>query len=229
MEKRIIAKWLNSEKESFVHLETIKKCPMCHTAHSGSHLNAYIIPKTFDGYYGREPGSVVYVASLCEACEQVFLSAYAKKDSDLHYTFIESIPELVETKEFDSRISAVFPRFVTIYQQAQKAEENHLDEICGMGYRKALECLIKDYLISFVGESRETIEKMELGNCIHNKIENPQIKKLAEKCAWLGNDFSHYVAKHTEGLEALKELVEATVYYIGMECVSRESDAIERK
>ena len=98
-----------------------------------------------------------------------------------------------------------------------------------MGYRKALECLIKDYLISFVGESRETIEKMELGNCIHNKIENPQIKKLAEKCAWLGNDFSHYVAKHAEGLEALKELVEATVYYIGMECVSRESDAIERK
>ena len=36
--------------------------------------------------------------------------------------------------------------FLTIYNQSLSAEDNNLDQIAGIGYRKALEFLIKDYL-----------------------------------------------------------------------------------
>lgn len=69
-----------------------------------------------------------------------------------------------------------------------------MSQICGVGYRKALEFLIKDYLIS--GESgeerKEAIKNKFLGNCIQYDVVNEQIKIVAQRAVWLGNDETHY-------------------------------------
>ena len=57
-----------------------------------------------------------------------------------------SIGALLE-KEFSEIIKTISPQFSIIYNQAYFAEQNNLNQITGVGYRKALEFLIKDYAI----------------------------------------------------------------------------------
>lgn len=71
-----------------------------------------------------------------------------------------SSPVNFKEREFDAKLKKVSPQFVKVYNQALKAEEFSLDEIAGLGYRKALEFLIKDFAI----------------------YNNP------EKAEWIGND-----------------------------------------
>ena len=91
-------------------------------------------------------------------------------------------------------------------------------QICGVGYRKALEFLIKDYLIKKIPRDEEIIKKKLLKDCIKDHIDSTKIKTIAEKAAWLGNDETHYVRKwEDKDLTDLKNLINITVHYILME------------
>ena len=100
----------------------------------------------------------------------------------------------------------------------ESAENMGLSEICGLGYRKALEFLIKDYGILFHPDDEEKIKNMALSPCINTYIDNPRIKTLATASAWIGNDETHYVRKHEDyNLEHLKIFISATVSFINSE------------
>ena len=75
------------------------------------------------------------------------------------------------------------------------AEQLKLDQICGIGYRKALEFLLKDFLIKEHPDKKEEIQKKLLGRCIKEYIENPNLMDVAKRAAWLGNDQAHYFKK----------------------------------
>ncbi|MEK0405122.1 hypothetical protein WNX62_16005, partial [Lactiplantibacillus plantarum] len=53
----------------------------------------------------------------------------------------------IKEADFPQQISDISPRFVSVYTQSFKAERIGLAELAGMGYRKALEMLVKDYAI----------------------------------------------------------------------------------
>lgn len=61
-------------------------------------------------------------------------------------------------EEFPNEITDLSPEFVKIYNQAHHAEQEKLDMICGVGYRKALEHLVKDYIISEHPTKEETVK-----------------------------------------------------------------------
>ncbi len=52
-------------------------------------------------------------------------------------------PRTVKPEEFSDNILGLSLAFVETYMQAQRAEASELDQICGIGYRKALEFLVK--------------------------------------------------------------------------------------
>jgi len=107
------------------------------------------------------------------------------------------------------------PAFVQIFGEAEFAEQEELMQICGVGYRKALEFLIKDYLIKKKPDKEEFIKKKFLGNCIKEDIDNLKIKQIAEKATWLGNDETHYIRRwEDKDLKDLKILINITVHYI---------------
>src|SRR5947209_9012383 len=125
------------------------QCPICNTKvrpdplyieHGGRVYNATI--------------SVVYHCPNFD-CNEVFIAYFVREGNPNNphpgahiCTFkgarpIEPIPaDVAET------ISNISPNFHKIYNEAYKAEQFGLMEICGVGYRKALEFLIKDYLIT---------------------------------------------------------------------------------
>lgn len=58
--------------------------------------------------------------------------------------FIKILPTALPLKRtFSNIISELSPNFCEIYNQAYIAEQTNLMQICGTGYRKSLEFLIK--------------------------------------------------------------------------------------
>jgi hypothetical protein len=103
--------------------------------------------------------------------------------------------------------------------------------VAGPGYRKALEFLIKDYIISqFADEDAEkraahksAVEKQQLGPCIQEYIKNDRIKEISKRAAWLGNDETHYVRKwEDKDMEDLKRLISLTRHWIEEEKLTAE-------
>lgn len=127
-------------------------------------------------------------------------------------------PKQPNQRDFDDIIQEISPKFVEIYNQALASETYGLAELSGIGYRRAFEFLIKDYLIYLDPDNKDKIKSSSLQNCIHNRPEiDPMVQKIAEPTVWLGNDFAHYTKKYTDSdLSDLKRCIDAAVYMICM-------------
>jgi hypothetical protein len=109
---------------------------------------------------------------------------------------IEHSPIDIQTHEedFPSLIKRHCKKFIVIYNQALTAEKNGLTEICGLGYRKAFEFLIKDYLLKkYPKTDHEKIKNLPITQCIATYVTSDEIKLLSYRVLWLGNDQAHYV------------------------------------
>ena len=137
-----------------------------------------------------------------------------------HSTWQDLLPNHSLMKEtFSPIITELSSAFVKIYNEAYAAEQMSLMEICGVGYRKALEFLVKDYAI--VGKDEETVEKIKksfLGPCIESYVTDARIKEVAKRAVWLGNDETHYVRKwENKDVQDLKGLIRLTIRWVEQE------------
>jgi Domain of unknown function (DUF4145) len=104
---------------------------------------------------------------------------------------------------------------VEIRNQVAVAESGNLDQLVGIGLRKALEFLVKDFAISQHKAEEENIKKMMLGPCINQYLPDGKIKQCAERAAWLGNDETHYVRRWEEkDVNDLRNLIRLTENWI---------------
>ncbi|ALM50834.1 hypothetical protein AMR72_16465 [Flavobacterium psychrophilum] len=99
-------------------------------------------------------------------------------------------------------------KFEKTYLQSLKAEEEGLDEIAGMGYRKAIEYLVKDLAVSKNPTDVEQIKGKTLTAIVKDYFEG-DIKKILERAVWLGNDQTHYFKIFEQfDLQMLKNLID---------------------
>lgn len=191
------------------NMEIPEICPHCGKSLFPNHLTSLEV--------GIEDNPYIASIYLCGSCCNYFFTisqGIGFKANHIIYTY----PVLKESVKISSSVEAISPNFVKIYNQAINAENNELDEICGMGYRKALEFLIKDFAIYKYPENTEDIIKCTLSNCIKKYCTNDRIKTLATACAWIGNDECHYIRKHEDySVESLKAFINATVTFIESE------------
>ena len=185
------------------------ECPFCHAL-----VNPRYIYLHYQSLFAVCPNS---------DCNQHFILT-----SDYTGTRFEKVePNSTPGKrEFSNTIRSVSPDFEKIYNQAYHAEQIHLDQICGVGYRKALEFLIKDYLISHVVETdadKVVIKKTFLDKCIQDYVSNEQVKIVARRAVWLGNDETHYTRKwENKDVSHLKRLIDLTVRWIESDIETKE-------
>lgn len=198
-------------------------CPMCKHAIKPQEL--YL--STFEDEDDNHFLSVFY---LCKHCYQTFIVLHKcnTRDHGGSYTysseFLYSAPNRFAAKEFDDSINKLSPQFVKIYNQSLAAETMDLDEIAGLGYRKALEFLIKDFCIHLRSDEEEKIKKLPLAQCINTYISSPEIKTLASRAAWIGNDEAHYVRKQEDrDVSDMKKFITAAVYFIGMVLITEDA------
>ncbi len=196
------------------------ECPICKRAISIHCLHAVLYEKEYNNF----------CAALCRCpgCKEIYLNKYLYDERfNSANALISSEPNRFVEKFFDEKINDISPSFVKIYNQALNAEAIGLDQIAGIGYRKALEFLIKDFIISENSDNAEAIKKMPLSKCINEYIDDPRIRKTAIKSAWLGNDEAHYFKVYIDkDVQDLKKLIEATIAFIVIYIIEKESDEI---
>lgn len=197
--------------------QTPDHCPFCHkgilaTIHNSQHCFL-------------SPGGSLYVASVftCprSSCQQPFFGYYFVSHADDRDAFgklSRTAPVRHQATIFPPGIQQVSPRFVEIYNQADQALALALDEIAGPGFRKALECLIKDFLIygATTQEEKDKIRnEMMLGQCIKQFPEHSDLREVAEGATWIGNDETHYQRHwHAKDISDLIKYTQATATYI---------------
>jgi len=98
-------------------------------------------------------------------------------------------------------------RFIKTYLQSLVAESSGLDELAGMGYRKSIEYLVKDWAIQGKPDDKERIEKLWLDVVIKDYYSG-DLKDILQRATWLGNDQSHYNRIFEDfDIDDLKELI----------------------
>lgn len=126
-------------------------------------------------------------------------------------------------------LSDVSPAFARIIAQVEKADALGLADLIGLGYRKALEHLVKDYLLFSKKATAEQIGTMHLDNCIKEYVDDPNVRLYAEQAAWLSSAQTHYTREwRTNDIGDLKVLIRLARYWIaGTMLMAQHSSDIE--
>lgn len=207
------------------NVELANTCPVCGVALSPDIISGVLIDCEY------EEDNKVFLLNYCPKCQECFISKHSF-DAEFGdgYFFFSSSPQTPYGNDWGEIISNISPNFVKIYNQSVFAEASHLDQIAGVVYRKSLEFLIKDYLISKTTDHSQiaNIKNKFLGKCINEDIDNPQLKIVASRAAWLGNDQTHYEQLFDDkDISDLKRLIRLTVHWISLIKETEEAEAIQ--
>lgn len=194
------------DHEYEVDIEFPTECPHC----GKPILPCELISLEVDAYTISDLASIFY----CNSCNE-FIFTLSSNDISRINKIHTIYPYPNTARNFSESIEAISPSFTKIYKQAAQAESYGFDEICGMGYRKALEFLMRDYAIKNYPGKTEEISKCTLSQCINTYCDNDPIKGLAMASAWLGNDETHYVRKYENySIVDLKAFIDVIISYI---------------
>jgi hypothetical protein len=196
-------------------------CPICHTK---------VIPRPVASTQRTQVfNASLEIAYICpnSKCQEMFIAYFQdpiREYDKKAYRFeiarpIRPVPEL-----FSKFIQGTSQAFCSIYNEAHHAEQLGLTEVCGVGYRKALEFLVKDYLIKNPQNDAETIKSALLGACIQKYITDDRVKQVAKRAAWLGNDETHYTRRwKNKDLSDLKTMINLVLHWMEAEHLTQEA------
>lgn len=181
-----------------------------------SRLKKIYVSDSEDSYSSEDARFVVTFRCSRSACKKYFAVEYiftspSKLCSIAKYSYRPPIKV-----KLPENIEKVSPVFVEIYSQATVAESEALNQIAGVGYRKAAEFLIKDYTISKNKDDEEKIKAIMLGQVIAEYLNDfPKIQALAKSVAWIGNDETHYIRRHDDkDIQDLKKFILSAAQFI---------------
>ncbi|MDS6330274.1 hypothetical protein REJ83_018385 [Clostridioides difficile] len=166
------------------NLEKLRRCPRC-----GDGIDPIYrinVENDFD----------LVVVYICPLCKEMIVVKYIRKlamnrDSD-EWQIAEIYPKSNIVRKFPDSIKEISSRFCSVYKQAESALNNDLNEICGMGFRKALEVLIKDYLTN--DNCKKAIEALEK---LKQEIDKLDETEKESKIKEIGKN--SYIVKYIKG------------------------------
>lgn len=199
----------NGSEENRKIQKVAVKCPFC---------RIQMIPNYLYSCGNKESGVGVFCRCTNPDCEKPFISEYVLNSN--MYTYSRILPNFdVDKKDFGHIIYEISPTFCNIYNQAYAAQQMNLSQICGVGYRKALEFLIKDYIMSGIeDDKKDGIKQKNLAKCIKEDISSSNVKAVAARATWIGNDETHYVRKwEDKDIKDLIGMIDLTIRWIESE------------
>jgi hypothetical protein len=191
-------------------------CPHCHVINNPHHK--WII-QTND----TDNIDCYLSAWLCsnEKCNKVFIVQY--KLSGENFVFTRNLSGLpnepnwpkaivqLKSRKIDKEGGEVQTKFIKIYRQSLEAENYGLDELARMGYRKAIECLVKDWATQNMPEEKEIIQISRLGGVIKGYYD-AELTEVLESATWIGKDYARYNRLFKKlNVKIIKEIIELIV------------------
>lgn len=187
-------------------VEVPNECPYCNAKIDGSYY------KTL---HENESISLGLVLCTYAECRKGF-TVRLRRVTSLSYEIVELLPKPLPKLNMNG-LDGLFPDFERIYKQAQDVDALGYSDIAGPGYRKAIEFLVKPYLVDLNSDEKEQIENESLAHSL-KRIGDPRIQKVLTKAYWLANDETHYARKWEQyDISDLKTLINLVIYYIASE------------
>lgn len=181
-------------------------CPYCSVANNP-------ITKHF-GVSKINGNDIVSFIHTCPLCNKS--TATIQEISEKKGTIIAEYPLTLEGN-FSENIEKVSQGFIKMYNQAFTSEQLNNIELAGMGYRCALEILIKDYALYFNLDTKENIAKLNLNRSIQTFFQT-EIESFisADVVRILGNEHAHWdkSEENSNSLEVLKAYLDIFVKQI---------------
>lgn len=152
----------------------------------------------------------------CTYCGKYFVAAY-ELISPEHFHLIEYSYSAIIDYDLPIELEEFSPTGVEIYKQALKAEYYNLDQISGIGFRKALEYFIKDFLVNERNKTEYTERAIPLMQAI-KELNFDKMINLATAATWIGNDETHYLKKYSKSeVDNMKKFIKALAFYLSAE------------
>lgn len=157
---------------------------------------------SFNGHY-------LFIATCtCTACGKNFFFSCEYNFGKTDYDPI-IYPSIAFTPYSNDIFEKISPRFTDMYNQALQSEFHKNIELAAVGYRSALEILIKDYAINELGLNPEEVRSKKLCSAIGTYLNQEDLVKTADVVRILGNDYTHYERKYPQhDFELLKGYME---------------------
>lgn len=177
------------------------ECPCCHKGIGVESLDGFVHENDSPEFYDTR-AEIIFQCPL-DACKRYFIAYYRQNNS--HHQALRTYgtepnfelrgfsPYVFQKKEFPKEIEKTSSQFAEIFNEAAQAENRGLKKVAGPGYRKALEFLVKDYLVKREPNKKAEIRKSLLQTLIQKFIDDADLKACAERAVWLGNDETHYL------------------------------------
>ncbi|MBI3303792.1 MAG: DUF4145 domain-containing protein [Deltaproteobacteria bacterium] len=193
-------------------------CPLCHR---------HVVPQQFSisarGDGPEDPVEIVYRCTN-HNCQRYFIGIFTHlsnpsgpeiRTDRKHFRLAKLTPTEPQKPLVPDLVITVSPSFTQAYQQAVAADAFGLDQLAGVGLRKALEFLVKDFAIRSYPDKKESILSSALALCISQYIVDENVKQCAKRAAWLGNDETHYVRRWEDrDINDLKILIRLVVNWV---------------
>jgi hypothetical protein len=194
-------------------------CPLCNHLVVIDHPTIYFLKK--------QSSELIYQCPNPD-CGRFFIGYYSLTygSPGFGWTNLERfIPVEPTDEELPQFLDEISENFRPIYSEALEAKQLGLNQICGPGFRKAFEFLIKDYAKSKTDSEREKkeIEDAFAGKVVNDYIEDKRIQQVAKRALWLGNDETHYLRKwEQKNIEDLINLIKLSIHWIQIEKTSSD-------
>jgi hypothetical protein len=205
-------------------VDIVTKCPHC---------NQTGRQEPITGSMNMKENSL-FVTTECLNCFNLATHAYFCEDNysgSFNDYYQNTYPNFSDDINISEKVKHEYPDFLRILVQSQKAEEADLNELAGMGYRKALEFFVKEYVTQNLdgGAEKNSILSEPLGETI-KRLENPLLQSISKASSWLGNDQTHMVQKHPEyGINDIKKYIKVLTNLVEAEFVAEEVGVLLNK
>lgn len=166
-----------------------KQCPHCL-------LMVDPIPSQYyDFNYSDE--NFLAVSFKCPSCDKHYVCTFLSDDESSSYCCKNTYPSSHYVLK-DKILENISPRFVDMYNQALLCEHNQHFDLSSIGYRAALEILVKDFAINTLNKDSVEVKKHSLYTAIKEYLNCSDLIKSADVVRILGNDYAHYERKYPE-------------------------------
>lgn len=160
---------LNINSTQYDYDDAPDHCPLCHHGIEPIKICHNIIERD------QNIGDILQLLYRCprRECQRAFIASYRQNINHYYHRYDgqfilrNTSPYAATEPEIQKEIKNLSPDYVNLMAQSLSAEHYQLEQISGVGYRKALEYLIKDYAIHKTPEDKETVKSSFLGVVIN--------------------------------------------------------------
>ncbi|BFL72090.1 hypothetical protein [Anaerococcus nagyae] len=195
-----------------LELDVPKICPHCH-----KEMIPTIVTKS--DVQNHNQNRIFAILVRCNICSSFYAVEYIYSNPRRNPKQILVPYDYSPTVELDipDNVKEISEDFEDIYTQSETAYQLDLKQIAGMGYRKSIEFLVKDFLIFLKPDDTDRILNLTINKAI-SEIGNQKLQDLARMTNYLANDQVHIKTLHpTKDVDDLRDFLKNLVYLISFE------------